>query len=163
MPIREPKELFLTILSDLRRGAERSNGMYQELSGIAQDPDVKEALQARVFISDQILNKLDECFKIIGEKPVKETGRLQETIMEDFRKEIAEIESAEARRLFILARANRLAHLRMGEYVALIAAADLTGHYAVGVLLESCLADQLTFVERTRQLIRARVQQKMAA
>ena len=42
----------------------------------------------------------------------------------------------------------------IGEYVALIAAADLTGHDAVGVLLETCLADKLAFVERTRRLIR---------
>jgi hypothetical protein len=30
----------------------------------------------------------------------------------------------------------------------------VTGHYGVGVLLESCLADKLAFVERTRRLIR---------
>jgi len=29
--------------------------------------------------------------------------------------------------------------MRIGEYVALIAAADMTGDYGVGVLLESCL------------------------
>ena len=45
----------------------------------------------------------------------------------------------------------------------LIAAADLTGHYGVGVMLESCLADKLVFVERTRQLIRNRLEQRLAA
>jgi hypothetical protein len=38
--------------------------------------------------------------------------------------------------------------------VALIAMADVTGHFGVGVLLESCLADKVAFVERTRRLIR---------
>jgi hypothetical protein len=51
----------------------------------------------------------------------------------------------------------------MGEYVALIAAADLTGHYGVGVLLETCLADKLAFIERTRRLIRERIAQRVAA
>ena len=51
----------------------------------------------------------------------------------------------------------------MGEYVALIAAADITGHFGVGVLLESCLADKLAFVERTRRLIRNLIEGKMAA
>jgi len=30
----------------------------------------------------------------------------------------------------------------------------VTGHFGVGVLLESCLADKLAFAERTRRLIR---------
>ena len=47
-----------------------------------------------------------------------------------------------------------LAHWRIGEYVALVAAADNTGHFGVGVLLESCLGDYLAFVERNRRIIR---------
>jgi ferritin-like metal-binding protein YciE len=163
MPIKDPKELFVMMLSDLRQGAERSTKFYEEVAKLAEDPDVKEALQARVFVSGKILNTLDECFKVIGEKPVSTSGRLQDVFVEEFRRELAEIQSPEARRLFILARAIRLTQLRTGEYVALIAAADLTGHYAVGVLLESCLAAKLAFVERTRRLIRNRIQQKLAA
>jgi ferritin-like metal-binding protein YciE len=163
MPIKDQKELFNWMLSDLRQGVERSTKIFQELSQVAQDPDIKEALDARVFISGKILSTLDECFKVIGQKPVNTKGRLHEVFAEDFRRELAEIESKEGRRLFVLAKANRLTHLRIAEYEALIAAADLTGHYGVGVLLESCLADKLAFVERTRRLIRHRVEQRMAA
>lgn len=163
MPIKDPKELFVLMLSDLRHGAERSTKIFEELSQLAQDPDIREALQARVFVSDKILNTLDQCFNLIGEKPVKTTGKLHEALVEDFKKELAEIQSPVARRLYILAKANRLLHFRIGEYEALIAAADLTGHYGVGVLLETCLADKLAFVERTRRLIRERLHERMAA
>ena len=71
--------------------------------------------------------------------------------------------SAVAGRSRSLAKANHLTHLRIAEYEALVAAADVTGHYAVGVLLESCLADKLAFVERTRRLIRNFVATKLAA
>src|SRR5437879_2122689 len=167
MPIKDPKEVFLLLLSNVRQGAERGAKIYQEFSQLAQDPDIKEALEARAFISEQALAKIDRCFEIIGEKPVKGTGRLQEVFVEDFRKELAEIQSPVAKHLFILAKANHLTHLRVGEYVALTAAADLTGHYAVGVLLESCLADKLAFVERNRRLIRniaeVKVRERIAA
>jgi ferritin-like metal-binding protein YciE len=133
------------------------------MSQAAQHPDIKEALEARVFVSDKILNSLDECFKLIGEKPVKLSGHLHDVFVEDFRKELAEMQSAEARRLYILVKANHLIHLRIGEYVALIAAADATGHFGVGVLLESCLADTLAFVERTRRLIRSLHRELVAA
>ena len=163
MPVKDPKEVFTMMLSDIRRGTEHSTKFYQELSDIAQDQDVKDALNARVFVSDSILKRIDECFRLLGTQPVKLEGKLQEVFIEDFRRELAAIESPEAKRLYILIKANQLLHLRSGEYVALIAAADLTGHYGVGVLLETCLADKMAFVERTRRLIRERVAQRIAA
>ena len=161
MPAKDPKEVFLMLLSDVRRSTERANTIYQELGQLAHDPQVKEALQSRAFISQRTLEKLDECFKLIHEKPVQLSGRLEETFLEDFRKELNEIQSPEVRHLFILAKLVHLTHLRIGEYVALVAAADLSGHYGVGVLLESCLADKLAFVERTGRLIRKMVETRI--
>jgi ferritin-like metal-binding protein YciE len=163
MPMTTPKEVFVYLLSGLRHGAEASQKVYEELGQLAQDPEIKEALDAREFISTQILSRLDECFRLIGEQPVKVSGRLHEVFVEDFRRELNEIRSPLARRIFILAKASRLMHMRIGEYVALIAAADITGHPAVGMHLESCLADKLAFVERTKRLIRERILEKVAA
>ena len=163
MPIKTPKEVFVTLLSDLRQGAERSQKIYEELGQAAQDPKIKEALDAREFISTQILSRLDECFRLIGQKPVKGSGRLHEVFLEDFRREVNEMQSPVARRIFILAKASRLMHLRIGEYVALIATADAMEHPAVGVLLESCLADKLAFAERTKRLIREQLKEELVA
>ena len=162
MTARTPKELFVMLLSDVRQGTEKAAKIYQEIGQVAQDPQIKEALEARAFVSEKTLATLDQCFKLIGEQPVKLSGRLQEVFMEDFRRELAEIQGPIARHLFILAKLNHLTHLRIGEYVALISAADVAGHYGVGVLLESCLADRLAFVERTRRLIRNMVESKVA-
>jgi ferritin-like metal-binding protein YciE len=162
MPARTPKETFLILLSHVREATERSTKIYDELGQAAQDPQVKEALEARAFVSQSVLAKLDQCFKMIGEQPTKLSGRLQEIFLEDFRKELNEIQSPAARRLFVLAKLVHLTHLRIGEYAALVAAADATGHYGVGVLLESCLADKLAFVERTRRLIRHVVENRVA-
>ena len=162
MAEKNPKDIVVRLLSDVRQGTERTTKVFQELSQVAENPDIKEALEARVLISDQILAKLDQCFKLIGEQPVKLTGRLHDVFVEDFRKELAEIQSPRARHLFILAKPLHLIHFRIAEYVALTAAADVTGHYGVGVLLESCLADKLAFVERTRRLIRKIVEAKVA-
>lgn len=162
MTARTPKELFVMLLSDVRQGTEKAAKIYQEIGQVAQDPQIKEALEARAFVSEKTLATLDQCFKLIGEQPVKLNGRLQEIFMEDFRRELAEIQGPIARHLFILAKLNHLTHFRIGEYVALISAADVAGHYGVGVLLESCLADRLAFVERTRRLIRNMVESKVA-
>lgn len=163
MLVKNQKELFVMLLSDARQNAERSTKIYQEISQVAQDPDIKEALESRAWISEKDLAAIDRCFQLIGEQPVKLSGRFQEIFVEEFRKELAEIQNPIAKHLFVLAKATHLVHLRIAEYVALVAAADMTGHYAVGVLLESCLADKVTFVERTRRLIRNLVATKLAA
>jgi ferritin-like metal-binding protein YciE len=150
------------LLSNVRNNTERATNAYQEIGKHAEDAEIKEALEARAFASNQILAKLDECFRIIEEKPAKTSGQLQETFLEDFRKEVAEIQSPVANRLFVLAKLNHLAHLRMAEYEVLTAAADLAGHHGVGLLLESCLADKLAFAERNRRLIRRLVETKLA-
>jgi ferritin-like metal-binding protein YciE len=163
MPVRTPKELFVILLSDTRQSTERSAKLYQEISQAALDPDIKEALESRAWISEKDLSAIDRCFELIGETPVKLSGGLQEVFIEDFRRELAEIQNPIAKHIFVLAKTSHLIHFRIAEYAALVAAADMTGHYAVGVLLESCLADKLAFVERTRRLIRNLVTTKLAA
>jgi ferritin-like metal-binding protein YciE len=162
MPIKDPREVFLTLLSDVRQSTERSVKFHQEITQYVQDTDVKEALESQAMIVEQDLARLDRCFTLIGEKPVKLSGRLQEIFVEDFRREVSEIQSPAAKVLFVLTKISHLAHWRAGEYVALTAAADLTGHFGVGVLIESCLADKLAFVERARRLIRNRAEARMA-
>ena len=55
MPITTAKELAITMLSELRHGAERSQKVYDELGQAAQNPEIKEALEARGIISSQVL------------------------------------------------------------------------------------------------------------
>jgi ferritin-like metal-binding protein YciE len=163
MRVKNPKELFVTMLSQVRHGTELTEAVYTELGELSNNPEIQEALKARALVSQQTLTKLDKAFKMIGAKRVTVTGRLHDVFVEDFRKELSEIESPVARRLFILAKANHLSHMRAGEYVTLVAAADVSGHRGVGVLLESCLGDHLAFVERTKRLIHHLVKAKIAA
>jgi len=162
MPIKTPKELFVMLLTDVRQGAEKSEKIYEEIGQLVQDLQVKEALQARAFVSGKVVATLDECFKLLGVQPEKPTGRLQETLIEDFRRELAEIQGPVARRFFALMKLNHLAQFRISEYRTLIAAAEAVGHHGVSLLLETCLAAKLTFVERTQRFLRELVETKVA-
>ncbi len=161
MTIKTPKELFVALLSHVRQREERTTKIFKEMSQAAEDPDIKEALESRVFVENQILSSLDQCFKLIGEKPMKLEDRLHDVFLEDFRRELGEIQSPLAKTLYVVAKAHHLVHLRIGEYVALIAMAEITGHYGVGTLLEACLADKRAFVERTRRRIRRLVESEV--
>ena len=162
MAMQDPKELFVKLLSDVRQNEERTINILEEINEAVEDPDIKEAIESRIFLKDQTLGTLDRCFKLIGERPQKTSGRIQDVFVEDFRRELDEIKGPLARTLFIAAKVNHLMHFRIAEYGALVAMADVTGHYAVGSLLESCLADKLAFVERNRRRIRRMVESEMA-
>lgn len=161
MAIQNPKELFVMMLSHLRHREARSGEILQQISEQAKDPDIKEALESHVFLKGQLLSSLDRCFELIGEKPVTVTDRMHDIFAEDFRKELAEMQSPVARHLYILAKAKHLIQLRIAEYGVLTTMADVTKHYGVGVLLESCLAEKLAFVERGRRLMRRIVEQEV--
>jgi ferritin-like metal-binding protein YciE len=156
MKIKNTTELFALLLNDLWRGTQRANRFFQGLVQFAQEPELREALEARVFLSGKITETLSQCFRLIGERPAQVGAGEVEADLEDLRNEVSDIESPSVRQLFIMARANHELHLRAGEYTALIAAADATGHYLAGALLESCLADELVLADRTRRLIRQR-------
>ncbi len=50
MSVKNPKELFVTILSQARQGTDRSAAIYKELGELAQNPEIQEALEARAFV-----------------------------------------------------------------------------------------------------------------
>ena len=163
MTIENPMDAFVMLLSNVRNTTERAAKIYTELGDFAQDPEVKAALEARAFVEKGSLAKIDEAFNLIGKKPVELPGKLQEIFIEDFRREMNEIKLPALRRIFALAKAIHLAHFRMGEWVALVAAADFTGNFGVGVLLETCLAEDLAFAERTRRFLRRIAEARIAA
>src|SRR3954447_5419104 len=108
MPAKNQREVFLMLLSEARQNTERAARVYSEISQVVQDPDIKEALEARAFVSEKSLSQIDESFRLLGEEPVKLNGRLQEVFVEDFRRELAEIQNPIARHLFVLAKVTRL-------------------------------------------------------
>ena len=159
----DPMETFVKLLSHVRQTTDRSNKIYEELAKVAENEEVKEALNARAFVRTTQLEKIDEAFRLIGQKPVELTGKIQDVFLEDFRREVAEISSPVVKKIFVLAKVIHLAHWRAGEWKVLVAAADFTGNYGVGVLLETCLADDLAFAERTHRILRRMAEAKIAA
>ncbi len=84
MTIKDPKELFVRLLSNVRNCEEKSTDLLQEMSQAVQDPDIKEALESRVFLKSQTLSTLDRCFKLIGEKPVSVADEKMQQMVAEF-------------------------------------------------------------------------------
>ena len=74
---------------------EKQNARWSSIgsSKIAEDPAVREAIDSRAFVAEKSLDKIDEAFKLINQKPVTLSGRTEEVFVEDFHREVAEIKS----------------------------------------------------------------------
>jgi hypothetical protein len=106
-------------------------------------------------MSQLLFEKVDHCFQLVDHPSIKCGGSLQELSIHGLHKELGQIESPIAKELYLLAKASRLLHLSIGEYVVLEkAAADMTGHFGLDVLLGRCLAENLSFIQGLRRLIR---------
>lgn len=160
------KDVFIMLLSRIRHGTERMNKVIQELIQAAEDPQIKQALEARSFVVQKTVSTLDECFRLIGAKPVELPARIQEMqkgFEEEFSRELKEIQDPQARVLFVLTKAGHLASVMSGGLLMLAAAAEATGHAGVSVLLQSCAADGWAFTERVRHLIGRLLEGSVAA
>jgi ferritin-like metal-binding protein YciE len=154
MIIENPLQLFEHLLSEVKMGAENVKPLLEKLSDAVDDVDIKEVLEARIFVSNKILDRLDQCFELIGAQPTKLLGRLQDLFIQECCLELANIRSQTAKRLYVLAKANQLIQFHIGEYAAVIECGEMTGHCGVRLLLETCQADDLSFIELTKRLIR---------
>jgi len=73
MPIKNPRELFVPMLSKLRQGTEPATKLVQLFTHNVQRTDVRKALVSRIFVSQTIVDTVDKCFSIIGESQVTVT------------------------------------------------------------------------------------------
>jgi hypothetical protein len=96
---------------------------------------------------------LDHCLKLSRVQAVKFSGGFEARLIEEGRVQLAELRSETSAPLFVLAKANELIHFRIGEYVPLTASADMMGHCGLSLLLETCLAGDIGFIDLTKRMI----------
>jgi ferritin-like metal-binding protein YciE len=162
MSVKNPEDMFVWMLSDARQREERAKTFLEELHKVAEDKEVEEIIEQRLFLRDKIIGTIDQAFKLMGKQPVTVSSKTHDFLVEELRQGLGKIEFPAGKALFIRFMVNQIMHLQIGEYTTLIAMADMSGHYGVGVLLETCLADNMAFVERGRRLTKSLVEGKMS-
>ncbi len=153
MRVQTPMELFVLLLSSVRENAVLHSATLEHMIGLLQDSSVRDGLQPTYVALDKTLAKVDRCFDVIRESPVAVRSDVYSVMMMEMRAALADINAPEVRRLYVLSKIHQLNYLRIGELLAVIAAADATEHRGLGVLLESCLVEKLAFMDATARLI----------
>ena len=150
MPITTPRELCVSMLSELRHGSERSQKIYQELGNAAQNPEIKEALDARELVSSQIISRLvTSVFQtLLGRNRLRSITGLHDVFIEEvFARNFSEIQGRSPANSLSWQGPDHLAHLtgtgdRLASYRSDRGVGCAPRHPGVGVLLEELLGGQ---------------------
>jgi ferritin-like metal-binding protein YciE len=154
MAIQNAEELFVAMLSNLHVSEQRLAKFTDELAQNAQDPEVKNILSVRSFLTMQNVANIEKCFQLIGKQPAQANPQLAETMAENFRRTMGEIQQPGMKALYALWAIREIQNFHIGEYMTLTMASEEWGNVAVTNLLHHCLADKVDFVERTREFVR---------
>ncbi|MCX6020565.1 MAG: DUF892 family protein [Chloroflexi bacterium] len=154
MAIQSAEDLFLTMLSNLQNSETRLASNAGDLAQLAQNKEVKEVLDVRAFIAKQNAANIDECFRLLGKKPVQTNQQFRQTWLEDVRREAETIQTPALKAIYVIGAFRQIQNLHLAEYATLVAIARLMNNMPVATLLQSNLADKVMFVKRTDDMIR---------
>lgn len=69
MPVQTQKDLFLHELGDIYDAEQRIKNILPEMAKEAQDPDIKKAFEQHLTETNQQINNIEQCFKVLGVQP----------------------------------------------------------------------------------------------
>jgi ferritin-like metal-binding protein YciE len=162
MAIQTGEDLFVALLSDLHGSETRLAQVVDDFAKNVQDPDVKNMLSVRSYLTRQDVSNIEKCLQILGRQMTPPTTKFFDTWAEDARREYDTIQLPGLKTLYVINKIRTMQNFHMGEYAAAIALAAYAGNLAITTLLEHSLADKMEFVERTRELVREMARQALA-
>ena len=161
MPIRSPEDLFITVLSHLHSAETRTKAVCDELSQMAEDPNVRKWFELNSYLEGQHLANVEQCFKMLGKQPVQAEGRWVDVFAENFRNVWYAIKSPEMKALYLLISIRKIQNLHIAEYGTLAVMAAYAGYADVAVLLERNREDKIAHLERSNRMLLNRARQKL--
>ncbi|MGI5835066.1 MAG: DUF892 family protein [Chloroflexota bacterium] len=154
MAIQNAEELFIIVLSNVHAREKKAKQLWQDMSKMAQDDDVKQVLSTRAHLTQQSIDNLEECFRILGKQPVQTDTKMHDILVDDFQRELNAIQQPGLKTLYIIHKAREIALIHAAAYTGLISMAELMDNIPISALLETNLASKMVFAERVRELVR---------
>lgn len=163
MPIETADALFLEMLSQTHARERHMAQMWENLSQRVQDPEVKNILSARAYLTQVDATNIEKCFQLLGKQPSKPNTQVYEMVSEEIRKTFDTIQPPGLKAIYALRMIRTAQNALIGEYTALTLMAEAAGNVAVANLLEHNLADKIDFIEHTRERFKQRIHEAVSA
>lgn len=136
------EKLFLEELKDLYNSEQQLTKALPKLSKMATSTQLQSALEHHLRETEGHVQRLEQVFKAVGEKPSSKTCDGMKGILEEGETSVKAAEEGDIRDLAIAAGGNRVEHYEMAAYGTVRAYAEHLGNQQVAQLLEQTLEEE---------------------
>ncbi len=162
MPMRSMDDLFLHGLQDVYTAEKRILQNLPKMAKKVHTKELKQALERHKDETQQQVHRLEEVFKLIGQKPKGVECKAIDGIIGEAQEMMQEIEDQDVCDAAILADAQAVEHYEITRYGTLTAWAKELGHDDAANLLHQTLEEEKRTDEMLTQMAKARVNKAAA-
>ena len=163
---KEPKkldELFHDTLKDIYFAEKKILATLPKMSKAAQSPELKAAFEKHRGETEGHVDRLEQVFKIIGQKPQGKTCAAIVGITDEGAEIMEEYEGSPALDAGLLAAAQAVEHYEISRYGTLRTWAEELGHEDAAELLEETLEEEKATDEALTDIAESVVNQEAEA
>ncbi len=142
MKLENLQSLFVEQLRDLYDGEKQITKALPKLIEKANNPELKDALQEHLDVTNEQINRLDQIFQILGEKASGETCKGMKGVLAEGDSVVGNTEDKSVRDASIIASAQRVEHYEIAGYGTVRTYAKLLGKNDIANLLEQTLQEE---------------------
>jgi ferritin-like metal-binding protein YciE len=135
-------ELFLEQLRDLYSAEKQLIKALPEMAEAAHEPVLKRGFQTHLEETRGHVERLEEIFSDLDEKPTGKTCRAMEGLIKEGKETINEDASPEVKDAALIAAAQRVEHYEIAGYGVVRTYANLMGHGEAAALLQATLDEE---------------------
>lgn len=162
MPMRSMDDLFLHGLQDIYMAEKRILQNLPKMAKKVQTSELKQALEHHQKETQQQVQRLEEVFKLIGQKPKGVECKGIDGIIGEAQEMMQQIDDEDVRDAAILADAQAVEHYEITRYGTLAAWANQLGHKDAADLLHQTLEEEKQTDEMLTKMAKQRVNKAAA-
>lgn len=142
MKLENLQSLFVEQLRDLYDGEKQITKALPKLIEKANNPELKDALQEHLDVTNEQITRLDQIFQMLGEKASGETCKGMKGVLAEGDSVVGDAEDNSVRDASIIASAQRVEHYEIAGYGTVRTYAKLLGKNDIANLLEQTLQEE---------------------
>jgi len=142
MKLESLRDLLIDQLRDLYDAEHRITKALPKMAKAATSEELKAAFQKHLTETEGQIERLDQVFEQLGEKPKKKTCKAMQGLIEEGDETIKEDADPEVKDAALIAAAQRVEYYEMAGYGTVRAYANLLKEQAVVQLLEATFAEE---------------------
>ena len=161
--IKSMDDLFLHTLKDIYYAENKIVKSLPEMIESAHDAQLKQGLQSHLGETKGHVQRLDQVFQLLGEKPKSVDCPAIDGIIEEAEEVTGEVEDKNVRDAAIIAAGQAVEHYEITRYGSLIAWAKQLGRADVARILEQTLNEEKAADKKLTTIAESKVNQRATA